>query len=79
MNPYLKDQMERTGLLRVEHPWLSLRVQANPPAVVVEDEGMLPERFTETVTTVKVLKAEIGKARPAKPSSGRISNRVPGW
>ena len=62
---YLKQEMERTGLLRLDHPYLALRVQANPPAVVVEDETMLPARFTETVTAVKVLKAEIGKALKA--------------
>ena len=42
LRDYLKGEMERTGLLRFDHPFLALRVQANPPAVVVEDEGMLP-------------------------------------
>ena len=65
LRDYLKGEMERTGLVRLDSPFLALRVQANPPAVVVEDEGMLPARFTETVTTVKVLKAEIGKALKA--------------
>jgi hypothetical protein len=65
LRAYLKAEMERTGLTRVAHPWLALRVQANPPAVVVEDEGMLPARFKEAVTTVKVLKTEIGKALKA--------------
>ena len=65
LRDYLKGEMERTGLTRLDHPYLALRVQANPPAVVVEDEGMLPERFKETVTTVKLLKAEIGKALKA--------------
>jgi hypothetical protein len=65
LRDYLKGEMERTGLVRLDSPFLALRVQANPPAVVVEDETMLPARFTETVTTVKVLKAEIGKALKA--------------
>jgi hypothetical protein len=65
LRDYLKGEMERTGLTRLDHPFFALRVQANPPAVVVEDEGMLPARFTETVTAVKVLKAEIGKALKA--------------
>lgn len=65
LRDYLKAEMERTGLTRLDHPYLALRVQANPPAVVIEDEGMLPERFTETVTTIKVLKADIGKALKA--------------
>jgi hypothetical protein len=54
--------MERTGLTRLAHPWLVLRIQANPPSVVIEDEGLLPDGFRETITTVKLLKAEIGKA-----------------
>lgn len=65
LRDYLKQEMERTGLTRLDHPYLALRVQANPPSVVIEEEGMLPARFTETVTTVKVLKAEIGKALKA--------------
>ena len=61
-------RMERTGLVRVDSPSLALRVQPNPPAVVVEDEDMLPARFKEAVTTVKLLKAEIGKALKAGES-----------
>jgi hypothetical protein len=65
LRDYLKGEMERTGLTRLDHPYLALRVQANPPAVVIEDETMLPARFKEAVTTVKLLKAEIGKALKA--------------
>ena len=68
LREYLKAEMERTGLVRVDSPSLALRVQPNPPAVVVEDEDMLPARFKETVTTVKLLKAEIGKALKAGES-----------
>lgn len=68
LRAYLKAEMERTGLTRVQHPWLALRVQPNPPSVVIEDEAMLPARFREAVTTVKVLKAEIGKALKAGES-----------
>jgi uncharacterized secreted protein with C-terminal beta-propeller domain len=65
LREYLKGEMERTGLTRLDSPFLALRVQANPPSVVIEDEGMLPARFKEMITTVKVLKAEIGKALKA--------------
>lgn len=65
LRAYLKGEMERTGLTRLDHPYLALRVQANPPSVVIEDEGRLPARFKEAVTTVKVLKADIGKALKA--------------
>jgi hypothetical protein len=62
---YLQGEMERTGLTRITHPWLALRIQVNPPSVVIEDEGLLPDGFRETITTVKLLKAEIGKALKA--------------
>lgn len=68
LREYLKVEMERTGLVRLDSPCLALRVQPNPPSVIIEDAGMLPARFTETLTTVKVLKAEIGKALKAGES-----------
>lgn len=65
LREYLKGEMEHTELVRLDSPCLALRVQPNPPAVVVEDETRLPERFTEIVIAVKVLKAEIAKALKA--------------
>ena len=62
---YLQGEMERTGLTRIAHPWLALRIQANPPSVVIEDETILPACFKETISMVKLLKAEIGKALKA--------------
>jgi len=65
LRAYLKTEMERTGLDRVRHPWLTVRVQANPPRVVVEAVTQVPDRFKETVTTVNILKAEIAQALKA--------------
>ena len=62
LRDYLKAEMERTGILNVNHPWLALRIQVNPPSVVIEDEDRIPDDFKETVSAVKLLKAEIGKA-----------------
>lgn len=62
LRDYLKIEMERTGILNVNHPFLNLRVQANPPSVVIEDETLLPDGFKEPLTTVKLLKTEIAQA-----------------
>lgn len=59
---YLKGEMERTGLTCVKNPYLCARIQLNPPSVVIEDENRLPARFKQAVTTVKLLKTEIGTA-----------------
>jgi len=61
----LKNQMERTGIARVQNPWVSVRVQPNPPSVVIEDETLVPERFKQPVTTVKLLKSDIARALKA--------------
>ena len=62
---YLKGEMERIGLTRVQHPWLTVRVQANPPSVVIDDEARLPDGFKQAVTTVKLLKADLAQALKA--------------
>jgi hypothetical protein len=61
----LKAQMERTGTPRLKNHSLTLRVQANPPGVVVEDERRLPGCYKQPVITVRVLRAEIARALKA--------------
>jgi len=65
---YLKSQMERTGIPRVKNSWVTVRVQPNPPSVVIEDETMLPDRFKQPVTTLKLLKSDIARALKAGQS-----------
>ena len=64
LREYLKGELERTKL-KLKAPDLEVRVQANPPRVMLEDPERMPEDFTETVSTVKVLRAEIGRALKA--------------
>ena len=64
LKDYLKAELERTGL-KPTAPDLALRLQKNPPAVVVDDEAKIPQAFKETVTTVKLLKSEIANALKA--------------
>lgn len=65
LRDYLKGQMERTGIPRVKNSWVNVRIQPNPPSVVIEDETMLPERFKQPVTTVKLLRCNIARALKA--------------
>lgn len=65
LRAYLKGEMERTGLTRLKQPFPVVRVQPNPPAVVIDDERRVPRRFKERVVTVKLLKAELARALKA--------------
>lgn len=42
---YLQYQMERTGVTKIECPYFKVAVRDNPPSVVIDQEGSLPERF----------------------------------
>lgn len=42
---YLKENMERTGILKIEGPHFALAIKKNPPAVVIEDDAQIPECF----------------------------------
>ena len=64
LKAYLKAELERTGL-KIKAPDLALRIQNNPPSVVVDDQAQVPEQFKATETTTKLLKGEIGKALKA--------------
>lgn len=42
---YLKANMERTGISKIESPYLSLTIKKNPPSVVIDAEGQIPCEF----------------------------------
>lgn len=42
---YLQTQMERTGVTRIECPYFKIAVRDNPPAVVIDSETSIPEKF----------------------------------
>lgn len=62
LREYLKFEMERTGMAKVKNAELALRVQKNPPSVVIDREDLIPDAYREVVTTIKLLRAEIGQA-----------------
>jgi hypothetical protein len=45
---YLKAEMIRTGIQRIEHPRMVIALRDNPPAVDIYDERMLPRVFLTT-------------------------------
>jgi hypothetical protein len=61
MRDYVLVQLIRTGIGEIDSPEFVIRVQDNPPKVILDDEEAVPNAFkmTETVTTIR--KAEIRK------------------
>ena len=62
---YLLDNMQRTGISKIESPYFKIAIAKNPPSVVVDDEDTLkfahPE-FVKTVTTESLDKTAIKEA-----------------
>lgn len=64
LKAYLKAELERTGL-QPKAPDLALRLQNNPPSVVLDDPTKIPKLYQRTETVTTILKAEIGAALKA--------------
>lgn len=39
---YLKDNMQRCGITKIESPYFALTLKKNPPAVIIDNAGMIP-------------------------------------
>lgn len=61
LRDYLKGELEKTGL-KPKAPDVALRLQANPPAVVLDDETRIPADYRRTQVVSTILKAEIAAA-----------------
>jgi hypothetical protein len=46
---YLQEQMTRTGTLKIECPHFKVSIRDNPPAVVIDAEGLIPETYMRVV------------------------------
>lgn len=42
---YLRDNMIRAGISKIESPYFSLAIRDNPPAVVIDAESLIPAEF----------------------------------
>ena len=62
---YLLENMQRTGITKIDSPWFKIALAKNPPSVVVDDEDTLkfahPE-FVKVVTTESIDKAAVKEA-----------------
>jgi uncharacterized secreted protein with C-terminal beta-propeller domain len=45
---YLKDNMQRTGISKIECPYFALAIKKNPPSVVIDDVEAIPAEFMVT-------------------------------
>lgn len=45
LKDYLKVQMEKTGITKIECPQFSLSIAKNPPSVVIDDAEALPQEY----------------------------------
>ena len=64
LKAYLKLELERTGL-KPKAADLALRLQNNPPSVVLDDEAKIPKAYRRTETVTTILKADISVALKA--------------
>lgn len=42
---YLLFNLQTAGITKIESPWFTLSIRKNPPAVVVDDESLIPQEF----------------------------------
>lgn len=45
---YLKDNMQRAGINKIECPYFKLAIRDNPPAVVIDAESQIPAEYMRT-------------------------------
>lgn len=70
---YLKENMERTGITKIEAPTFTLTIAKNPPSVEILDVFELPKEYIEIRPTTHIDKKAILTALKAgKEVSGAI-------
>lgn len=45
---YLKDNMIRSGITKIESPYFALTIKKNPPSVVIDDPAAIPSDYMVT-------------------------------
>ena len=46
---YLKEQMQKTGIAKIDSPFFTVVVRRNPPRVIIDDETVLPVGYWRTI------------------------------
>lgn len=59
---YLRSNMERAGITKIECPLFSIRCQIGRDMAVIDDEYLLPDEYVTVKTEIKPIKADITKA-----------------
>lgn len=62
LNNYLLTNIQRTGITKVSCPFFEIAIANNPPAVVIDDENAINDKFKKTVTTTSLDKLAIKEA-----------------
>ena len=62
MREYLKNNLEKSGLKKIDAPDISISMQKNPYKVVITNENEIPEDFIDTKETKAVNKEKIKEA-----------------
>ena len=45
---YLKDNMQRSGITKIESPYFALTIKKTPPSVIIDDATAIPAKFMVT-------------------------------
>ena len=62
MRKYLKDNLEKSGLNKIDTPDISISMQKNPYKVIITNETEIPSDFIDTKETKSVNKEKIKEA-----------------
>jgi len=58
---YLKDNMEASGIHKIECPEFVISIKNNPPKLIIGEEQLVPAKFKKKVVTTTIEKNEIKK------------------
>lgn len=49
LKAYLKDNMERAGITKIESPWFCVSIAQNPASVQIDDESLIPDDYMREI------------------------------
>ena len=49
LKEYLKANMEKAGITKIDSPWFSISISQNPEAVTVDDESLIPRDYFKEI------------------------------
>lgn len=56
---YLKENMQRTGITKIECPYFAISLKKNPPSVVIDNESLINDKYVKTKTVTSIDKTAI--------------------